>query len=78
MLNLASGQPRRIGDVLRALLELAGVEAEIRTASDRLRPGDIPRTCGDAGAARRLLDWEPRIAWDTTLADVLADWRGRV
>jgi GDP-4-dehydro-6-deoxy-D-mannose reductase len=30
---------------------------------------------GDAGLARRVLGWAPRIAWETTLGDVLADWR---
>lgn len=78
VLNLASGTPRRVGAVLEALLELAGVRAEVRTAQARLRATDIPTAAGDAGRARALLDWTPRIAWETTLADVLADWRQRV
>jgi GDP-4-dehydro-6-deoxy-D-mannose reductase len=78
VLNLASGTARRIGDVLQALLDLAGVRAELRTDAARLRPSDIAVAHGDAGLARRVLGWEPRIAWQTTLADVLADWRHRV
>ena len=78
ILNLASGTPRRIGDILRELLDLAGVEAEVRTDAARLRPSEIPVAAGDAGRARRLLDWAPRIPWTQTLADVLADWRERV
>ena len=77
-LNLASGTPRRIGDVLRDLLDLAGVDAELRTDPARLRSGDIKLACGDAARARALLDWAPRIAWRDTLADVLADWQERV
>jgi len=77
ILNVASGTARRIGDVLRDLLQAAGVEAEIRTDAARLRPSDIPVAAGDAGLARRLLGWEPRIPWQQTLADVLEDWRQR-
>jgi GDP-4-dehydro-6-deoxy-D-mannose reductase len=77
ILNLASGQPRRIGDILEALLQAAGVQAEIRTDAARLRPTDIPVAAGDASLAHRLLGWAPRIPWERTLADVLADWRAR-
>lgn len=78
ILNLASGTPRRIGDVLDALVALAGIEAEIRTAATRLRPADIPRAHGNAARARAALGWAPRIPWQRTLADVLQDWRARV
>jgi GDP-4-dehydro-6-deoxy-D-mannose reductase len=78
ILNLASGAPRRIGDVLQALLDLAGVQADIQTDAARLRPGDIPRAVGDAALARRVLGWAPAIAWEQTLLDVLEDWRHRI
>ena len=78
ILNLASGQPRRIGDVLRSLLELAGVEAEIRTDKARLRPSDIPRAVGDASRARQMLGWTPAIPWRQTLLDVLHHWEADV
>ena len=78
VLNIASGQPRRVGDVLSALLAAAGVEAEVVTDSKRLRPTDIPVAVGDAGLAGRALGWAPAIPWERTLADVLVDWRGRV
>jgi GDP-4-dehydro-6-deoxy-D-mannose reductase len=78
ILNLASGTPRRIGDVLDDLLRLAGVQARPETGSALLRPAEIPTASGDASLARRLLDWAPRIAWEDTLRDVLADWQERV
>ncbi len=78
ILNIASGVPRRIGDVLDALQRLAGVQARLETGTALLRPADIPIACGDATLARHLLGWAPRIAWEDTLRDVLADWRTRV
>ncbi len=78
VLNLASGQPRRVGDVLAALMAAAGIQAEIATDASRLRPTDIPIAAGDASLARRLLGWAPAIAWEQTIADVLADWQTRV
>ena len=75
--NIASGTPRRIGDVLDALLRLAGVQAEVVTDPARLRAADIPLACGNAAAAREALGWAPRVAWEDTLGDVLADWEGQ-
>ncbi len=78
VLNVASGQPRRVGDVLAALVAAAGIQAEVVTDAARLRPTDIPLAAGDAALARRLLGWAPRIPWLQTIADVLADWQARV
>jgi GDP-4-dehydro-6-deoxy-D-mannose reductase len=78
VLNLASGTPRRIGDVLDDLLRLAGVAATPEASAGLLRPTDIPVARGDATLARGLLDWAPRRAWEDTLRDVLADWTVRV
>ncbi len=78
VLNVASGQPRRVGDILAALIAAAGVRAEVLTDPGRLRPTDIPVATGDAALARRLLGWAPAIPWEQTIADVLADWQARI
>jgi GDP-4-dehydro-6-deoxy-D-mannose reductase len=78
ILNLASGTARRIGDILHDLLALAGVEAAIETGGALLRPSEIPATLGDSSRAAALLGWRPTIEWQTTLRDVLNDWRLRV
>ena len=77
IVNVASGIQRRVGDVLDALLAMAGVQARLETDPARLRASDIPIAVGDSGLAARLLDWRPAIAWDTTLRDVLDDWTAR-
>ncbi len=78
IVNVASGVSRHIGDVLAALMAQADVTATIETAGLLLRASDIPLAAGDASAARALLGWRPKIAWETTLADVIEDWRQRV
>ena len=76
--NIASGIPRRIGDVLTRLLELAGIEAEVEQGTALRRSVEIPVACGDAAAAKNVLAWSPSTDWDTTLTDVLQDWTIRV
>ena len=80
--NIASGRARRIGDVLASLFALAGiapqVESEPPPAEIAGGHAEILESRGDASLARAVLGWEPVIPWETTLADVLADWRLRV
>lgn len=78
VLNLASGRPRRIGDILGDVLRLAGVDPRIEAEEARLRPTDVLSTEGDASAARRMLGWTPAVPWERTLATVLEDWKSRI
>ncbi len=77
-LNIASGQARRVGDLLDALIARTGVDVRIEESAVALRPMDLLRAVGDASRARHLLGWEPRIPWEQTLDDILTDWRARV
>jgi len=76
--NIASGTPRRIGDVLDALIARIGLTVEIQTDAARLRPTDVVKAVGNPARAKAMLGWEPKIPWDETLDSVLADWRERV
>jgi GDP-4-dehydro-6-deoxy-D-mannose reductase len=78
ILNIGSGEPRRIRDILMDLLRLAGITAEIRVDQSVVRADDLPVTVVDASRARELLRWEPDISWEQTLQDVLNDWRTRI
>jgi GDP-4-dehydro-6-deoxy-D-mannose reductase len=77
-LNICSGTPRRIGDLLDDLLRLSGVEARVEQEATRLRPTDVARVLGDGSRARESLGSAPEIAWEETPEGVLADWRARV
>ena len=76
--NFGSGEARRIGDVLDALLALAGVVAEVRVDRARVRRDEVWRVSSDAGRARARLSWAPAVPWERTLRDVMEDWRGRI
>jgi GDP-4-dehydro-6-deoxy-D-mannose reductase len=78
ILNIGSGRPRRIGDVLAELMTLAGVTAEVHTTSSRVRANDVQRTVANPAQACALLGWTPVVPWSQTLADVLDHWRRRV
>jgi GDP-4-dehydro-6-deoxy-D-mannose reductase len=78
VLNVASGQPRRIGDLLDVMVRAStrGFELEIDPA--RVRPAEIPRAVGDAAALRRHFGWTPRHSVDELVMGLLTYWRGRV
>lgn len=78
ILNLASGTPRRVGDVLDGLMTAFRIRPRVETDLARLRATDIPRACGDSLRAREVLGWAPAIPWDRTLRDVAEDWTARV
>lgn len=73
--NLASGVPRRLGDVLADLLAVAGVEARIEEEAAALRPVDVVRVSCSAASAHAALGWAPAVPWPQTLADTLSYWR---
>ena len=78
ILNLASGQPRRVGDVLTELRDMAGVALDVQIDRSRVRATDLRVAAGDATRARDVLGWSPAIPWTVTLRDVFDDWRVRI
>ncbi len=78
VLNIASGRPIRIRDILHRLVELSGVRIAVEQDAARMRPSDIPRFIGDAARARQILGWSPKWDFETTLTDILNDARNRV
>ena len=78
VLNVASGVPRRIEDILGSLKALARRDFTVEPNRTRMRPSEIPRAVGSRAAIEAVLDWRPEIPWQDTLAAVLDDWRTRV
>jgi nucleoside-diphosphate-sugar epimerase len=74
--NIASGTGVRIGTALDALIRIAGVAPRIEVEPERLRETDS--AVGDARRLRRVTGWAPRIPFQQTLEQLVADWCQRV
>ena len=71
--NLCSGRERSLRSLVTTLLQIAGVDAEIRLDPGRLRPTEQRRVVGDPGKLKARLGWQPAIPLETTLADILSE-----
>lgn len=76
VMNLGSGEPRRIADIGRALATLTGREDLPPRVTGQFRRGDIRHCTADVSRARRRLGFVPRVAWDDGLRELLAWCRG--
>ena len=63
-INIGSNYEITIGDTIRLIADVMGVEIEIETEGLRLRPenSEVERLWADNAKARRLLGWEPEYA----------------
>jgi GDP-4-dehydro-6-deoxy-D-mannose reductase len=75
VLNIASGVPRRMSEVLSSLLAKSRVEISVEQGPGRMRPSGLPIIVGAACRARKFLGWEPEHSFDDTLEAVLNDAR---
>jgi dTDP-L-rhamnose 4-epimerase len=71
--NVASGEPRTVTQVAADLAETVGRSDLAPEVSGKYRVGDIRHCFADISKARRLLGFEPSVAWRAGLAE-LADW----
>ncbi|HEX9414436.1 MAG TPA: GDP-mannose 4,6-dehydratase, partial [Ktedonobacterales bacterium] len=76
--NIASGQPRSIGEVLERLLSLARVPIRIQEDPSKLRPTEAPLLVGDATHLRTDTGWAPSVDFDVALGETLDYWRAAV
>lgn len=75
--NICSGQARSGHDILKGLLASADSKLEIKQDPARIRPADNPLVYGSRQKLTDDTGWQPAIPIETTLADVITDWRSR-
>lgn len=76
--NLGSGQPRSVQSVLDFLLAASTCQIDVETDPNRLRPSDVPISYCDTRRFQAVSGWQPELSFETSLTDVLNDWRQRV
>ncbi len=76
--NIGSGRSRSVQELLNVLLGYSQVKITVETDPARHRPSDVPVVRCDAAKFYALTGWEPEIPFETSLRDVLNDWRARI
>ena len=74
---ICSGRPVSIHTLLDTLVELAGVDIEIRQDPARMRPSDTPVLYGSHERITADTGWQPQIDIEKSLSDALDDWLAR-
>jgi GDP-4-dehydro-6-deoxy-D-mannose reductase len=76
--NVCTGRGRRIRELLDQLLAASPAQVSVRVDPERLRPSDVPVQVGDPARLVAATGWQPQIALEQTLRELLEDWRARV
>ena len=69
---IATGETHSVRDVCRAAFAAVDLDWErhVRTDPAFLRPADVQALVGDASKARRVLDWRPRVGFESLILDM--------
>ncbi|MHB1487033.1 MAG: GDP-mannose 4,6-dehydratase [Acidimicrobiales bacterium] len=70
--NVCSGHDLSIAELAERLIDLAGADLSLEVDPELLRPADLPVLQGDPSLLAEATGWQPTVALDDTLADVLA------
>jgi GDP-4-dehydro-6-deoxy-D-mannose reductase len=76
--NVCSGRAHRVGDILGWFVAAATCPIGVETDPALLRPNDVPLVVGSHARLTTATGWTPQIPLETTLGDILEDWRVRV
>ena len=75
--NVCSGNAVKMREVLRRLVNLAGVPVEIREDPGLLRSSENPKSVGDPTKLKRTTGWSPKIDLAESLGEIYAEARAR-
>jgi len=70
--NVCSGRSYSIGELVEILVDLAGVEVQVKTDPNRARRVDVPEMVGSYARLAEATGWMPEIDMRQSLSDLLA------
>jgi GDP-4-dehydro-6-deoxy-D-mannose reductase len=73
VINICSGKPIIMNNLLQKLIALSAMPIEIRTDTSLFRPIDVPVHYGSPGKLRTILGMVPKKSIDETLKEILDD-----
>lgn len=78
--NIGGSYTCKVGDTLKALIDLSPLSDQLRVEVDpaRLRPIDADLQIPDCRKFKEHTGWEPEITFEQTMRDLLDYWRNRV
>lgn len=72
--NVCSGVERSLRSIIETLSALTDTAVALTVASDRLRPSEQRRVRGSHERLSQDTGWQPSIAFEQTLADIIEYW----
>lgn len=75
--NICSGTSRSGHEILEAILHESGATPTVEQDAAKMRPSDTPDIFGSHQKITTDTGWEPTIDLQTTIRDVVQDWRHR-
>jgi len=73
--NVCSGRGIMLKDIISKMSTLLQLDIEIEKDPSRIRPNENKKMQGSYDKLKTDLGWEPRIPFDTTLADIIRYWQ---
>jgi GDP-4-dehydro-6-deoxy-D-mannose reductase len=73
--NVCSGRGISVAEVADRIIRLSGRELRAAVAPELVRPVEVPHLVGDPAKLETATGWQPEIALDATLRDVLDEAR---
>jgi len=78
VVNVCSGREILLEDALGILRDASTTKVEFETDPELMRPSDVPRFVGDTSRLSQLNGQVPSTPIESTLKDLLEDWRARL
>ena len=75
--NVGTGKAVSIRALLDKILSLSNASIEVELDANRMRPSDTPIIEPDITLITQQTGWKPEISIETTLLDILNDWRDK-